>query len=90
MVPNLTEKPWPVMLAWCRGPRFQKSCHPSDQYIRGLEDMTNASIQRGRPLGGSNPLKQDHPLRAKTRRSVDQQVTEREGLDLELTLMQAA
>ncbi len=30
------------------GPRFQESCHPSDQYIRGLEDMTNASIQRGR------------------------------------------
>jgi hypothetical protein len=29
-------------------PRFQESCHPSDQYIRGLEDMTNASIQRGR------------------------------------------
>ena len=29
-------------------PRFQESCHPSDQYIRGLEDMTNASLQRGR------------------------------------------
>ena len=29
-------------------PRFQESCHPSDQYIRGLEDMTNAPIQRGR------------------------------------------
>ena len=29
-------------------PRFQESCHPSDQHIRGLEDMTNASIQRGR------------------------------------------
>ena len=26
-----------------RDPRFQESCHPSDQYIRGLEDMTNAS-----------------------------------------------
>ena len=31
-----------------RYPRFQESCHPSDQYIRGLEDMTNAPIQRGR------------------------------------------
>ena len=31
-----------------RFPRFQESCHPSDQYIRGLEDMTNASLQRGR------------------------------------------
>jgi len=29
-------------------PRFQERCHPSDQYIRELEDMTNASIQRGR------------------------------------------
>jgi hypothetical protein len=29
-------------------PRFQESCHPSDQYTRGLEDMTNASLQRGR------------------------------------------
>ena len=29
-------------------PRFQESCHPSDQYIRGLEDMTNAPLQRGR------------------------------------------
>ena len=28
-------------------PRFQESCHPSDQYTRGLEDMTNASLQRG-------------------------------------------
>jgi hypothetical protein len=32
----------------CMIPRFQESCHPSDQYIRGLEDMTNASLQRGR------------------------------------------
>ena len=29
------------------GPRFQESCHPSDQYIRWLEDMSNASLQRG-------------------------------------------
>ncbi len=29
-------------------PRFQESCHPSHQYTRGLEDMTNARIQRGR------------------------------------------
>ena len=29
-------------------PRFQERCHPFDQYIRGLEDMTNAPIQRGR------------------------------------------
>jgi hypothetical protein len=29
-------------------PRFQESCHPSHSYIRGLEDMTNASLQRGR------------------------------------------
>ena len=29
-------------------PRFQERCHPSRQYIRGLEDMTNAPIQRGR------------------------------------------
>ncbi|EAQ69785.1 hypothetical protein RS9917_10126 [Synechococcus sp. RS9917] len=28
-------------------PRFQESCHPCDQYTRGLEDMTNASLQRG-------------------------------------------
>jgi len=31
-----------------RAPRFQESCHPFDQYTRGLEDMTNASLQRGR------------------------------------------
>ena len=30
-----------------RYPRFQERCLPSDQYIRGLEDMTNAPIQRG-------------------------------------------
>ena len=30
------------------GPRFQESCHPSDPSIRGLEDMTNAPLQRGR------------------------------------------
>ena len=30
-----------------KDPRFQERCHPSDQYIRGLEDMTNASLQRG-------------------------------------------
>ena len=29
-------------------PRFQERCHPCDQYTRGLEDMTNASLQRGR------------------------------------------
>ncbi len=29
-------------------PRFQERCHPSRQYTRGLEDMTNASLQRGR------------------------------------------
>ena len=29
-------------------PRFQESCHPSHQYIRGLEDMIDASLQRGR------------------------------------------
>ncbi|QNI78245.1 hypothetical protein SynRS9909_00230 [Synechococcus sp. RS9909] len=29
-------------------PRFQESCHPCFQYTRGLEDMTNASLQRGR------------------------------------------
>ena len=28
-------------------PRFQERCHPFDQYTRGLEDMTNASLQRG-------------------------------------------
>jgi len=26
-----------------QAPRFQESCHPSDQYTRGLEAMTNAS-----------------------------------------------
>ena len=31
-----------------RRPRFQEGCHPSDPYTRGLEDMTNAPIQRGR------------------------------------------
>jgi len=30
-----------------RDPRFQERCHPFDQYTRGLEDMTNASLQRG-------------------------------------------
>ena len=29
-------------------PRFQERCHPSDQYIRGLEDMTNSSLQLSR------------------------------------------
>ncbi len=29
-------------------PRFQERCHPVDPYTRGLEDMTNASLQRGR------------------------------------------
>jgi len=28
-------------------PRFQERCHPSHPYTRGLEDMTNASLQRG-------------------------------------------
>jgi hypothetical protein len=28
-------------------PRFKERCHPSHQYTRGLEDMTNASLQRG-------------------------------------------
>ena len=28
-------------------PRFQERCHPFDPSIRGLEDMTNASLQRG-------------------------------------------
>jgi hypothetical protein len=27
-------------------PRFQESYHPCVQYTRGLEDMTNASLQR--------------------------------------------
>ncbi len=30
------------------GPQFQERCHPFDPSIRGLEDMTNASLQRGR------------------------------------------
>jgi len=30
-----------------RAPRFQERCHPFDQYTRGLEDRTNASLQRG-------------------------------------------
>ncbi len=29
-------------------PQFQERCHPFDPSIRGLEDMTNASLQRGR------------------------------------------
>jgi hypothetical protein len=29
-------------------PRFQERCHPFRPYTRGLEDMTNASLQRGR------------------------------------------
>ena len=29
-------------------PRVQERCHPSHSYTRGLEDMTNARIQRGR------------------------------------------
>jgi len=31
-----------------RSPPVQERCHPSDLDISGLEDMTNASIQRGR------------------------------------------
>jgi len=31
----------------CNDPRFQERCHPSDQNTRGLEDMTDASLQRG-------------------------------------------
>ncbi len=31
-----------------RRPRFQERCHPSDPYTRGLEVMSNASLQRGR------------------------------------------
>ena len=30
------------------GHRFQERCHPCDQSTRGLEGMTNASLQRGR------------------------------------------
>jgi hypothetical protein len=37
-----------VDVASSAGPRFQERCHPSDQNTRGLEDMTDASIQRGR------------------------------------------
>jgi hypothetical protein len=29
-------------------PKFHESCHPSDLNTRGLEDMTNATLQRGR------------------------------------------
>jgi hypothetical protein len=29
-------------------PRFQESCHPFDLNTRGLEDMTNAPLQRSR------------------------------------------
>jgi hypothetical protein len=29
-------------------PRVQERCHPFHSYFRGLEDMTNASLQRGR------------------------------------------
>jgi hypothetical protein len=29
-------------------PRVQERCHPSHPYTRGLEDLTNASLQRGR------------------------------------------
>ena len=28
-------------------PRFQERCHPFCQHTRGLEDMSNASLQRG-------------------------------------------
>ena len=41
-----------------RAPRFQEICHPSDQYNRGFEDMSNASLQRSRHLswqGGGAP-----------------------------------
>ncbi len=27
-------------------PRFRETCHSSDQYTRGFEEMTNASLQR--------------------------------------------
>jgi hypothetical protein len=45
-----TNESWyyPLFLLWLSTPRFQESCHPCDQYTRGLEDMTNASLQRGR------------------------------------------
>jgi len=29
-------------------PRVQERCHPFHSYTRGLEDLTNASLQRGR------------------------------------------
>jgi hypothetical protein len=29
-------------------PRFHEICHPSHPYIRGLKDMSNVSLQRGR------------------------------------------
>ena len=31
-------------------PRFQESCHPCDQCTRGLEVMSNASLQQGRQV----------------------------------------
>lgn len=34
------------LILW--GPRFQERCQPSDLKTRGLEGMTNASLQRGR------------------------------------------
>jgi len=30
------------------GPRVQERCHPFHPYTRGLEEMTDASLQRGR------------------------------------------
>lgn len=33
--------------ASCWLPQFQESCHPFDQHTRGLEDMSNAPLQRG-------------------------------------------
>ena len=41
-----TPSPQPTENYCC--PRFQERCHPSDLNTRGLEDMTNASLQRGR------------------------------------------
>ena len=39
---------WQSSTEWIDGtPRFQESCHPFDLYTRGLEDMINASLQRG-------------------------------------------
>jgi len=49
LIQNLSKGPIPVVAAL---PTVSGKMSPLDQYTRGLEDMTNASLQRGRQAEG--------------------------------------